>query len=86
MTYIVITMDEDGDMTVVELGDLAMKEALAEWSTEKADPDSFLDHIADRDPNYWSTRMKVSGPVRLIIEGRIVKPTPVETVTRLDFQ
>ncbi len=86
MSYVVVSIDEDGDVRVEELGDLAMSERLAEWSEGRADPESFLASVPDPDPNYWATRTgRHDTPMRLIVKGQIVKPTPVETVTKLGF-
>ncbi len=86
MSYIVVSIDEDGDVRVARYGTLAMSEKLAEWVAEGTTPEHFLGSIPDPDPNYWGREIPSPGILRLVICGEIEVPVATEVVTKLAFE
>ena len=72
-TYFLIYCS-DGDTCVAE----KTKEEILEM-TDEEEGEEFMDHIVDRDTNYWAD-------LNLVIKGKIVCPKPKKVVEEWEIE
>lgn len=82
MSYIVISISEDGDVRVYQHKNA---EPILHELEESGQHAYWLDHIPDPDPNYWGAKTDTRGTHHLVIKGEIVTPHPVEKITKYEL-
>lgn len=75
-----LILNSDGDTIVEEYTKEELEKELNEWVEDSKDPSSikFLNHIDDKDTNYWGRNM-------LLIKGEIITPKAKEVVIKFSL-